>query len=187
MHEHTPTFTAARDALTLTLAPDGMENPAAVWEAFSLTGRVALTTLTGAPAPVAQLPAPADPAPAAILTAARDALGEHAAAPLPAWGTAERGALLTALLYAVQVLDTLHTLHSLGGQDAPPVPTPDPDAQALTREAAQVLGSARAVLALAQAAHIREGRPQHAATLARHLAALGAAASDAHALTGGEA
>ncbi|WP_104991627.1 hypothetical protein [Deinococcus sp. NW-56] len=66
-------------------------------------------------------------------------------------------------------------------------PTPDPDAQALTREAARMLDAAHAVLALAQAAHTREGRPQHAATLAQHLAALGAAASDAHALTGGEA
>ncbi|CAM4071186.1 hypothetical protein [Deinococcus frigens] len=56
------------------------------------------------------------------------------------------------------------------------------DAYTLTHEAAQVLDAARAVLALTVAAHTREGRPQHAGTLAQHAQALDAAARDTHGL-----
>ncbi|MDV6376104.1 hypothetical protein [Deinococcus arenicola] len=54
------------------------------------------------------------------------------------------------------------------------------DAHTLTREAAQVLDAGRAVLALAVAAHTREGRPQLAQSLAQHAPALDAAARDTH-------
>lgn len=136
---------------------------------------------------------PALPLARPLLTAARDALTAALDTPSPAtltaaeeavnavspgldlWATLSEAAPESA--HAAQEL--AQVLDALTPRSAP---EREPDAQALTREAARALDAAHAALNFAYAAHIREGNPGAAHTLAQHLAPLDAAAQDTHTL-----
>lgn len=119
--KHTAVFTAARDALALLTAEPEQLATAATYEAVCLTAEAALE-VTGGAELSGTLPAPSNPQPVAILTAARDVLGEYAGRELPAWGSAEALNLYAPLAYAFHVLDLLNTAQTPSGAaqtDAP--------------------------------------------------------------------